>query len=529
MFNNQDSTTYLSAFSEEITNLPHVHFRSEVTEVAAEANVIGEAIELRTHTIGVKPTNTTLEAVVEDITKQYQALKSNPEFEGVFNSFDKLAAKMGEQIGSVFNILTTVVTPEVETLRSSIEERIEALLRQDNKTIIIDSAKTTPVPINFKVVDWDNILARMGGSQVVKDNFQDIARASLTGDARDLRIDLNRDDLRIQPLNLADDIADSLFVHIAEQVGDQTHDYRELFDIAIGRNSSIGADFIPANTIRTFMTGNEVYPIIVRITDVITRYADKVEPLKKFSLNVNDETLVRYLTNLEIVNRQLIMAAYTLMICREHYRDALVISHDVLNSDLIEAMGNEGLSEADVSTYIRSVYEQQGQAVPIPVTGITIATIKANLENARTLVAEQQQYLLKNAELIRNQYRFRAVREILAEHIKETDQSRIPSDMSMDDFVKANLRLLESFITHLDSTDDNNLQNFLYRFVIETYYPGSIVASVHQLFGTTLTDTLKVKPEITQNDLASVNLTVAAKLAADFLFKEIVCAHKAAE
>lgn len=527
MFIDQDSTAYLSTFSEEITNLPRVHIRSEVTEVAAEANAIGEAIELRTHTIGVNPTNTTLPAVVEDIIKQYQALKVNPEFECVFNSFDKLAAKMGEQIGSVFNILTTVVTPEVESLRSTIDERIETLLRQDNKEIVIDSAKTAPTPIIFKVCDWDNILARMGGEQVIRDNFQDIAHTTLTGDVRDLRIDLNRDDLRIQPLDIADDIADGLFVHIAEQVGEQAPDYRELFDIALGRNASVGADFIPANTIRAFMNGSDVYQVVVQASDIITRYADKVESLKKFSLNVNDETLTRYLTNLEIVNRQLVMAAYTLMICREHYRDALVLSYDVLNSDLIDAMHNEELSESDVSTYIQSVYDQQ--TTSFPVTGISIATIKANLENARNLVAEQQQNLLKNAELIRNQYRFRAVREVLAEHIKETDQSRIPSGMTMDDFVTANLRLLESFITHLDSTDDNNLQNFLYRFVIETYYPGSIVASVHQLFGTTLTDTLKVKPEITQTDIASVNLTVAAKLAADFLFKEIICAHKAAE
>ena len=528
MFINQDSTSYISTFSEEITNLPQVHVRSEVTEVAAEANAVGEAIELRTHTIGVNPTNTTLEAVVEDVIKQYQALKANPEFESVFNSFDRLAAKIGEQIGSVFNILTTVITPEVESLRSTIEARMETLLRQDNKEIIIDSAKTEPTPITFKVCDWDNTLACMGGSNVVRDNFQDIARTSLTGDARDLRIDLNRDDLRIQPLNIADDVADGLFAHIAEQVGDQAPDYRELFDIALGRNASVGADFIPANTIRAFMNGSDVYQVVVQASDIITRYADRVESLKKFSLNTNDETLTRYLTNLEIINRQLVMAAYTLMICREHYRDALVLSYDVLNSDLIEAMHTEALSENDVSVYIQSVYDQQN-ATSFPVAGISIATIKANLENARNLVAEQRKDLLKNAELIRNQYRFRAVREVLAEHIQQTEQSRIPSGMTMNDFVTANLRLLESFITHLDSTDDNNLQNFLYHFVIETYYPGSIVASVHQLFGTTLTDTLKVKPEITQTDIASVNLTVAAKLAADFLFKEIICAHKAAE
>lgn len=527
MFINQDSTAYLSAFSEEITALPQVHVRSEVTEVAAEANAVGEAIELRTHTIGVNPTNATLEQVVEDIIKQYQALKVNPEFQSVFDSFDRLAAKIGEQIGSVFNILTTVITPEVESLRSTIETRMETLLRQDNKEIIIDSAKTEPTPITFKVCDWDNTLACVGGEQVVRDNFQDIAKTSLTGDARDLRIDLNRDDLRIQPLNIADDVADGLFAHIAEQVGEQAPDYRELFDIALGRNASVSADFIPANTIRAFMNGSDVYQVVVQAGDIITRYASRVESLKKFSLNVSDETLTRYLTNLEIVNRQLVMAAYTLMICREHYRDALVLSYDVLNSDLIAAMHTEGLSENDVSIYIQSVYEQRSTS--FPVTGISIATIKANLENARNLVAEQRKDLLKNAELIRNQYRFRAVREVLAEHIQTTDQSRIPSGMTMDDFVTANLRLLESFITHLDSTDDNNLQNFLYRFVIETYYPGSIVASVHQLFGTTLTDTLKVKPEITQADIASVNLTVAAKLAADFLFKEIICAHKAAE
>lgn len=527
MFINQDSTAYTSAFSEEIADLPRVRICSGVTEVVAEANAVGEAIELRTHTIGVNPTNTTLEAVVEDIIKQYQALKADPEFESVFNSFDKLAAKIGEQIGSVFNILTTVITPEVESLRSAIDERIETLLRQDNKEIVIDSAKTAPTPITFKICDWDNTLVYMGGSNVVRDNFQDIAHTSLTGDVRDLRIDLNRDDLRVQPLNLTDDIADGLFAHIAEQVGEQAPDYRELFDIAIGRNASVAADFIPANTIRAFMNGSDVYQVVAQASGIISRYATKVEPLKKFSLNVNDETLTRYLTNLEIINRQLVMAAYTLMICREHYRDALVLSYDVLNSDLIEAMHTEGLSEDDVSTYIQSVYEQQ--ATSFPVTGISIATIKANLENARNLVAEQQQNLLKNAELVRNQYRFRAVREVLAEHIQQTDQSRIPSGMTMVDFVTANLRLLESFITHLDSTDDNNLQNFLYRFVIETYYPGSIVASVHQLFGATLTDTLKVKPEITQADIASVNLTVAASLASDFLFKEIICSYKAAE
>lgn len=527
MFVDQKSDAYLTAFNDEITELPKVHFRPEVTEVAAEANAIGEAIELRTHTIGTDHVNPLLQDVVADIVKQYQDLKSNVEFDSVFGAFDRLAAQMGEQIGSVFNILTSVITPEVEALSSSIEEHITSLLRQDNKEIVVDPEKTAPAPITFKVCNWDNILARMGGPQVIKDNFIDITKREVTGDSRDLDIDLNREDLRIQPLGLSDEIATSLFAKIEEQVGAQAPDFKELFELAIGRGSTASGDYIPSSTVRAYMTSSNPYNVVVTATDLITRFADKVDTLKRLSLNVSDETLARYQTNLEIINRHLVMAAYTLMLCRKFFQDALVIHYDVLNSDLLEAMSNANLTEADISTYLHAVYDASN--LQFPNTGISINTIQTNLEGAKNVVNEQQQHLLQNAELVRNEYRIRAVRDVLVDHIQQTEQSRIPEGMSLDSFVKAHLNMLDSFMTHLDSTDDNNLQNFLYKFVIETYYPGSIVASVHQLFGTTLTETLKVKPEVNEGDIAAVNLTVAAKLAADFLFKEIVCAHKPQE
>ena len=520
--NNTSGYTWLLA--ENIDQLPNVTFNPNITELSSEFKCIAENLELRADADNV---NLDTSKLVTAQCEQYNKLKANPELELAFGAFDKLASKLSSEIGSVFQILANTIHPEVEQLTREIDERLVQLLKADNKEVVLNIDNTEITPLEFEFVRWDDLIHQFGGEDVIISSFQGLMGSSalnfgtsdfsFTSDTREkLCITFSGDESTIKGL----DSLDKTLAEYKEQFSDCPEKYQNLeetLQLLLGRYG----EFRLPKPVNLYLSGNPLATVFNTTVDFIKKHIDCIPLIKKMTFNFNNFAQQLLTHNLEALENQLTLCAYLLLICRKSYHDILIIGGKQLNGDLAEAMQESQLTFNDITIFLMFVHRQD----TVELTDnddYSLKDIKDAIEDAHKFIEQRRRNLLTNATATQITYKHRAVSEILVEYLENTDVTRVPMSTPVDQFIHSQRVVLESRLRSLDSGDDNNLNSFLYKFIIDTYYSGTIIATAHELFGKEMTELLQTKASFDGQDVDKVNISVAAKLAANFLMSTII-------
>ena len=517
--NTQPMGSFRYLLGDSLKTLPRIYFNPDVAEIATAVNAIGDAIEIRTE-FSTGQNDETENAIARQVFESYDKLKLNPEFSSCFHPLSKLANNIGESIVGIFNLLRTSVRPEVEALRESVDARMAQLMDQENLTATV--TPNTEINTDYTIMDWDSIINSQGGVAVLTSAISEYLNGyTPTAGMNDLTVLLNSSLLVIKDLAIDPDTAADIQSRVSQRLSPTT-DVQVVRDIMELVTSPYAFDRLVASHLRAALTTTDYASLLIKLMSVIVDFYPVVEVFKSTPLNVSDELLDDIQNNIEVLKKFTTICAYLILVMRNHYSGALVIDAKMLNGDTVEEFTNAGGTFEDISKYLQAFYFSGKKNIPIPFRGIAGADIIEKKETANAEYTQMAQTHLLQASSIRHAVMARALKSVLTDHIQSASSSRMPEQMSIDEFYHSKKHLVQRAMNRLDITEDQHLDNILYDFVLTLWYDGSMVKTAHELFGTEIIRQMEATSDLDSETLALVDARVAAAICANFLVKEIL-------
>lgn len=502
--------------SGQLSDLPDLFFKSTVTEISTAVNALGDAIEIR-----LPQSNMTDKAMETEVANQvfaaYDKLKENPELGQYFSPLSKLANDLGVTIVNVFGILRTGVKPEVDALRESVLGRTTEILEQENYDVLVSPNAT--LSTDFFIVNWDELVNKQGGISVVTDAMREYLKGySTMASINDLRILISSQILTIRPFSINTDTAGDILDRVKNRLNDdvQKASVDTIFDLITDKYSF---DKLVTNILGRAVASNEYGQILNSAIALLSDLYPVYEVFRTTPLDVTDEVLCDIQDNLTVLGKFFMSVAYLLLVMRQHFSTALVVSDRMLNNDNLQTFGTDGGTMEDVAKYMRVFYETKN--IPVPFNGIPGSEIIEMRERATEAYNQLTQTHLMQASTIRHSIMTRAIRDILSDYIRSADVSRLPAQMSIEDFYRVKQHLVQDASNRLDISEDHHLDNILYDFVLSLWYEGTMVKTAHSLFGTEIVRQMEATTELDNETLALVDARVAAAICANFIMTEI--------
>ena len=508
------STRFL--LSESFNELPDLFFNPAVTEISSAANAIGDAVELRMSSSSTSKENQEKEIVMQ-VFEAYDKLKENPEFASHFHPLTRLSNSVGETLVNIFNILKTSVRPEVESLRESVEARIQDLLEKEKLGHLVNQQAEPSA--DFTVLDWDKVVNVLGGTS----NIGEVVGGFMGGypttfSMNDLTAILNGSVLEKPELQLHPDTFDDIVRRATEKAsnGLDTSNIRRVMQLI---TDQYAFNTLKTKLLRTAQTTTDFGSLLDKLCQELAALYPAYELVRSTPMDVTEEVLEDIMKSLDVLYRVLMTAAFVLLIMRKHYVGALVLNPTTLNGDSVEEFYSNGGSFSDVAKYLFVFHSTPN--IPVPFRGIPGAEILSKKEIAETEYTRITQTHLAQASTIRQTYTARALRMVLNDYIQSADASRLPENMSIRDFFAVKRGLIETATSRLNISEDMHLDGVLYDFVLSLWYEGTMVKTAHDLFGSEIVRQMEASPEMDAATLALVDARVAAAICANFLVKEI--------
>ena len=514
------SSIYSPMLVDELNTLPELFFNDAATEIGAAVNTIGESIELRMALTNLDTENKA-RVIAEQVLNAYDGLKQCPEHRACFLPLSKLSSQIGAEITNVFTILRNNVRPEVDMLLEAINQKMQEYVTDENKEIAINpEAKTNTA--QMLVLDWDQMFSTFGGEEILADTYKDLTKLDGTRGIVDLRELLAMGVLTQNPIQLVDSAAQEVQGRILDALKSSDVETQEAVK-AVYNLITDPYDYsaLVAHTLGELVRSNDYASAVTKIKDSLFYLRGVLQVYKVTPQNLSDTVNAQFVNNIQNVENLLYMMGYALVILRDHYKDALIIDYKLLNGDQFQAYEENGGSMDDVVKFIHTLYEKPG--IPIPMDGIDADKVKS----VKNEVDEKYDSLLSSYTLqaasIKYNATVKAARDILNLYIQDTDESRLPEGVSAESFWRMKRPLVNNILNRYDTDEDSNLEVLLYDFVISMWYDGTMVRTVHEMFGREVIKQLEASQDIDNETVALMDATVASSVVAQFLMNSICC------
>ena len=513
-----DINAFSAALGAEITTLPDICFKKDIPGFTEAVNCIGEAMEIRLPVQNL-PADEEGRQIVAQTAKTLDELTRCPEHTQCFSVLDNLSNSLITKVSNIFNTLKYTVKPEVDSLNESITSVTTTKLEAANLHIVADPTNADGL-IEPEDYDWGNTFLS-----------DDAVIAAIGGIVPDLRVQMsslhalanNETRLHVTDLKFDQATVDDICRRWEERLSSLDNGVKaaEIYQL-ISDDYLFQGWYWPV--IRDAANGSDFASLLRTINNLLRDYGDAIDALRSVPLDVSAEMQSKILDNLDTARNFMVELCFIKLALREYYRNALVLPCGCINPDQGAEATAANLTRADIAKYIQLYHTNPG--IAIPNSGITIDQIAAAKDSTATKFDELQSTRLLQANSLKLTYMIQAAREVLSDYLRSTDVSRLPTDMTIDVFVKIKTPLIQTLTNRLNTSADNNLDSLLYEFVIAVHYPDTMVATAHRMLGYEIIQQLKVNPDISNENLAMVDVSVAARLIASFLMTELCCAHK---
>lgn len=508
--------SFAALLAEQANDLPKISFRNNLADLAATINILRDGIKSQINFAAV-PNNAMRDtAIISEIARVYDNMKSDPAMTMCFNEISSLANKIGVGVAQVFNLLSQDIHPTVENLMQQIDTRMQQVLKESG--VAIKSNPTNNLRTDFETMQWDDYINRAGGEELICEKFKDITNYGANRSMNDLRTVLTTRNLKMDKLELDPEASADIINRVNEKVTTENE------KMMVSRVFTLLTDpyefsKLVHETVGVMSESNNITEALRRTMKTLTTMAPIAEVFRKTPFDLVDHVDTKVRNNVDTVLKLMDTLNYSIVVARNHYKNALLISRDLVNGDNVTGYYDKGGNLERLAKYVHLMHTREDR--PVPYFGVKASTILGleNLEDKFTQLTQKE--LSQNSQTMHHATLV-AARDVMNAYLESTPAERIPEAMSREAFVKFRRPLIESELNHWDMTKDANLESVMYDFVIDTHYAGTAVKMVHEMMGKEVIRQLRVTSELNENNLAIVDATVAARMVTKFLFEKLL-------
>ena len=507
------NTSFNAQLESSLLDLPDVFFKDNLDGISNNVNTIGDMVELKLPEKGMD-FEERAGLILGKASMYIEAMHNSPEYYGYFKSLDTIAHRLGQSVLATFNVLKNEITPEVDKLKAEVEKLVATRLQQDGKNIVLEN--TGKISTNYNILEWENLISRVGGAQMIVDKFKTLSDG--------YSINFNMSDLNnvVRKLELDEEIvldpeAEKDTEERIEEVSNVVPDeeIKELFKLVRDKYAYAKAAH---NLISATLNTNVSSKALELITPILDHQYDVVRRMKNVALNLPEEYINKIHANIDKVLAMFDTAAYAYLVLRKHYGASLVIDTNTINGDQMDEFKSKGGKLEDVTKYLM-VYYPTGN---IPDTGIDISTMMKAKQDTDNKYGAMMSSMISNRNAILRQYNNAALRDTLNKYLMEMPVNKLPDNTNNEQFMQMKKGLVLKACNSLDASEDENMDNVLYAFVINTHYEGTAVMEAHNLFGAEMVKQIEANKDINNDTYSMIDAKVAASMCANFIANELL-------
>lgn len=501
---------------------PNLRFKTGLVDLGSSIRFITDLISLKLPNELDRDGN--IPIIISQVFRQYQEFRDTPEYSEYFRSIDTLISNITESVTNVFNILKFSVKPEVDGLKELILKRYEERSSDARDSIYLFKEETVSA-MNFKLLNWDYYLNILGGYDIISSYFKEQTGMEFQVHERIINtlqqvVGYSIPTLEFDEVTLADIIA-RWKAAIAEHTTSNTEDLtapatiEQLIRFVVNRYEF---DYLQKSILGA-INNNDAEVAIQTLTTNIETYYPLLLILPKVPINVTDEMMAAIVSNIETMKNLMLFCGVALVSLREHFKESYLLTTNQVNGDTQDEFESKGGTSELLSKFV--YLNHIAPNIAIPYYGVSVEAILSQKENTEKLFNEKKLASIAKFNSDKMFGIVAAAREILEEHLANTDETRLPKDMSLEEFTKYHANTVNTYLNLIDTSEGNHLESMLYEFVVNLWYDGTMVQTAHKLFGTLLIKQLEASQELDSAAMSLIDVRVASILASRFVFNEL--------
>lgn len=504
--------TATTAGTEE-AKLPDLKFRNDLADFSHAYNCLDSKIEISIPGEISVGSADARQWIMSQTIEEYDKLKRCPECEHAFVPLNSIASNLGERIANIFQLLKTSVYPEVESLKQSINEKIEDILREQHYNVAL--LKEPKLATAFDKFDFEDFYQTMGGKDFIVDEYSALVGFTPTYTLQDISAGVSLANLQVKTITLPAETIDDCVKRIQNTRDTDNFTLNRAFG-AVTDNFTAGFLFAP---LRQAMSSNDFSAILKELKNCLDVYVPVIEAIKRTSFNLPDSTIDIIHENIETLKRAFTLMRYAVVVFDNIFHDAVAIDAQTLRADTYATYAEKGGTEEDIAQFIFVFYTSK--QIPVPNNGITAD----ELFDAKSQVTEEFAAINAKFELQENTIRrgvlVQAARIVLMDYLENADQSAKDEGKNLSTYVQENKWAVQKCLNALDNTNDYNLENSLFTFIIDLRHENTLLKTAHDMFGQEVIGCLKINNNIDNSQIALIDARVAAYLAAGFIIENM--------
>lgn len=501
-----DSSVFGNFLADDLNDLVSFTFNDQMPEVSASLEMIVNQV---LHKVDTSKLDTP-EQLVAEVIKQYNALKRDPSSELLFDDVNRTVNAFADRLNASYNELTEQVYPQMQELKTQIKERTEKLLQENNLAELVDPANKDTHKLSF--LDWDKVIDLQGGNESLAYVYKSINGTEANFTPSSVRTALNSKHYQIENLELNSESLFDIKKRYKAAIGDK---YALEIDKLIGYMTSTYEFNKLVGTIEHLNNSNDIEKDIKATCKFVNELSGMVDVAKTTAINVSSITEDKIRSNLGKLSDTLSLAAYALATTRRTYRDALIISRDMINSDNLDEFKLQGGRLEDIDNYLQVTPE-------IPFGGVKGQEVLADKERDAKLVAQKHSDSFKQADALKSKYRYLAAQEVMKEYLERTPDKDLPEGVKIGEFVQSNESFVNSTLKGLDLTGDTNLESTIYNVILGVHYPNNLVERLHRMLGESFVSHVNVSEKMTEQDFTMMDIDTGLRVASEFIATKLI-------
>ena len=516
------SATIVDLLADETDNsiekLNKINFKKTV-DISAITKIIEDCVAFKTNESSSIDDEKSIDAryIYEQIANAYDAVKKCPEHEKCFEEISEIANKLGENVVNIFNILSTVINPEVENLVESIKKRTATILEESGNEIVVQKDIKTDALTRMTWATYINIL---GGIENLINTYKALYGHDFNFTPADVDYAITHSDLKVELMNIHPETRSGMLSAVSEKAGngEQRQAVGFLFDVLTDPfrfNELFKSTVIATIDNRTMSSGLQVTCRAVENLYPVLRL------FRETTFDITDEMNDVLSANIERVETLFKILGFTIAAARYNYKDALMIDINLINSDNEEKFHEAGGTDEDIVKYMRTFYKDSGH-FSLPTVGLTVDEII----NAKPEVDErykiEEQTKLKNSEMLQHSVLIQATNEVMESYLLSTPDEKIPENEDKESFLRYAVDKSKAATAFIMTDGDNNLSSVLFNIIIDLFYHDTILGTAHEMFGEELIKQAKLNDNIDENITSQIDVTVASRIVSKFLVDHVL-------
>lgn len=205
------------------------------------------------------------------------------------------------------------------------------------------------------------------------------------------------------------------------------------------------------------------------LMDMVTSYPKVLELYRTLDLGISstDTQIIR--NNVSTVMDVLSTVGVQLLTYRKHFKDnnVLILSKDLVNSDMLPTFEQQHGTMEDISRHILHRYTLLNADTPYE--GVRIAEV---LNNKQAIASEHFKLCdetKRQLDLKEGGVNLLAYNKVLTKYLEMTPSDKLPMGMSMSNFIRENLQLVNK-TSALLKYSEYSMDDCVYRFLFDLWY-----------------------------------------------------------